>query len=173
LAKEAEAEDDVVVKRPVIVVSFTLVAACFVTILLAATGQARFYWIHLRSDDPLDQITVSHFNYADYARGIPPKPMAGSDVYFGHFGGNDVGHSYDLVVLPPECASEKYILHFDQVLKPEGQIWAAGPFAVWWQPSRLRPIHYIKEEDKPAVILDVTYSAQFRSPSCGPIWVHY
>ncbi len=97
-------------------------------IALMRTGQVRIFWTHLRTDNELDQVTVDHFRNSDYVGGIKPKPMAPSDVYVGYFGGRpDLGHQFILLSLPRECASEKYILHFDSVLLPEGYIWAAGP----------------------------------------------
>jgi len=141
-------------------------------LLLTATGHLRIFRAHLRSDNPEDQVGVDHFNDADHARGIKPKPMTGSDVYFGEFGGSDLGHTFVLVELPKECASEQYILHMYDVLVPEGPVWTAGPVALWWQPKRVHPISS-DPKNKPRVTLDVTYSAQFVSPSCGPVRVGY
>jgi hypothetical protein len=131
-------------------------------IALIRTGQARIFWTHLRTDDELDQVTVDHFRYSDCVRGIKPKPMASSDVYIGYFDGRpDLGQQFILLSLPRECASEKYILHFDRLLLPEGHIWAAGPVAIWWHPQKVRNL--------PADAIISGCEAEFKSPSCGQV----
>ena len=133
-----------------------MLVVAVVVLVLTATGQLRIFWGHARSDNPEDQVGVDHFNDADYVHG-----------------GDDLGHTFVLVALPKECASERYILHMYDVLVPEGRAWTAGPVAFWWKPKRVHPIPYADPKKKPHVILDVTYSAQFQSPSCGPVRVGY
>jgi hypothetical protein len=129
---------------------------------LMRTGQVRIFWTHFRTDDELDHVTVDHFRYSEYVRGIKPKPMAPSDVYVGYFGGRpDLGHKFILLSLPTECASEKYILDFDRVLVPEGYIWAAGPVAIWWHPQKVRNL--------PANSIIHGCEAEFNSASCGQV----
>jgi len=139
-----------------------LIIASVVITALVRTGQVRIFWTHLRTDNELDQVTVDHFRNSDYVRGIKPKPMAPSDVYIGYFGGRpDVGHQFILLSLPRECASEKYILHFDGVLLPEGQIWTAGPVAIWWHPQKVRKLS--------ADSIISGCEAEFNSASCGQV----
>jgi hypothetical protein len=139
-----------------------LIAASVMIAALMRTGQVRIFWTHLRTDNELDQVTVDHFRNSDYVRGIKPKPMAASDVYVGYFGGPPVlGHKFILLSLPTECASEKYILHFDRVLVPEGHIWASGPVAIWWHPQRVRNLR--------ASSIISGCGAEFNSASCGQV----
>ena len=141
--------------------TFLIFASVMITALIR-TGQVRIFWTHLRTDNELDQVTVDHFRNSDYVRGIKPKPMAPSDVYIGYFDGRpDLGHQFILLSLPRECASEKYILHFDSLLLPEGYIWAAGPVAIWWHPQKVRNLR--------ANSIISGCEAEFNSASCGQV----
>jgi hypothetical protein len=141
--------------------TFLIIASVVITALVRA-GQVRIFWTHLRTDNELDQVGVDHFRYSDYVRGIKPKPMEPSDVYIGYFGGRpDLGHQFILLSLPKECASEKYILHFDDLLLPEGHIWTAGPTAIWWHPQKVRKLR--------ADSIISGCEVEFNSPSCGHV----
>ena len=139
-----------------------MIIASIVIVGLIRTGQARIFWSHLRTDNELDQVIVDHFRNSDYVKGIKPKAMAPSDVYIGYFEGRpDLGHQFILLSLPRECASEKYILHFDRLLLPEGHIWAAGPVAIWWHPQKVRDVR--------ANSIIRGCEAEFNSASCGQV----
>lgn len=147
-------------RKPLWTAGIFLITASAIFMALVRTDRVRIFSSHFRTDNELDQVTVDHFRYSDYVRGIKPKPMAASDVYFGYFGGPDREQRYILLSLPRECASEKYILDFRKLLVTEGHIWAAGPLAIWWHPQKVR--NY-------ATISLPLSSIEFNSPSCGPI----
>jgi hypothetical protein len=153
--------DEQVKKRLWTAVTFLIIASVVITALVR-TGQVRIFWTHLRTDNELDQVTVDHFRNSDYVRGIKPKPLAPSDVYIGYFADRpDLGNQFILLSLPRECASEKYILHFDRLLLPEGHIWTAGPVAIWWHPQKVRKLS--------ADSIISGCEAEFNSASCGQV----
>jgi hypothetical protein len=150
-------------------VAVSIVAVVGIVLIFTSTGQLRIFWHHLRTDSEEDQFTVDHYTYADFSRGTTPKPMAACDVYFGQFGGQDVGHSFTLLSLPKECASEQYLIHDNQILVPDKRIWTAGPIAIWWRPDRLHELPVTRPEQRPSFDGGPAGFVYFYSPSCGPI----
>jgi hypothetical protein len=139
--------------------------------VLVKTDQVRIFRYRLCSDDEEDQLTVDHFVYSDYLRGVAPRPMSPSSLYVAQFGGPDMKHHYDLLALPKECGSELYILHMEQVLVPEGSVWTAGPMAIWWHPRKVHQLPVQRAEEQPTFDGGPAGFAYFHSPTCGPIRV--